>query len=273
MTASWRGLLGIALASASVAGGAAAQAKEPFQVTQDLYVILPGSRAGADWTVAPGETVLRGTIGYSAAAKPAEPVSAHLAGVQVDVAADIPLPEMRPSSATRARLGADARIFCGSQRRPDMIAAPPSGPPGRGRRFDDYVYPCLVDGDRDGKLESIFLGGVRWASESLLVPIAPIAYSEQKNVPLMGSVWITYEKGGDLQLHAVYGGHVLPIRGVRLGAERKHYPAERNVRRSSYPFVVPYGSAAISVLGFEPDGGKLRIRVDRAFEIEPLELD
>lgn len=263
---------------AGLCGAASAEQGGSFRVEQDLYVLLANDQGvGQERVVAPGESIIGTALGYSAAARLAEPVSVLLAGVPIDVPVRYTLPEVRPVGDTRSRLASGARIFCGSQRRPDSIAAPPAGPPGKGRRFDEYVAPCLVDGDRDGRFESIFLTGTRWASESLLVPIPPVAYSEATNFPALGFVQIRFEKGSALQgatleLHLNHRGRELPIRGLRLGAAKTFYPTKRTAQRGSYPQVVHYGSAAISVLGYEPDGKRLRVRVDRGFEIQPVEL-
>lgn len=264
-------LAGMCVAASAEQGG-------PFRVEQDLYVLLAHDKGiGQERVVAPGDAIIATALGYSAAARLAAPVSVLLAGVPIDVPVQYPLPEVRPVGDTRSRLGSGARIFCGSQRRPDMIAAPPAGPRGKGRRFDEHVTPCLVDGNRDGQLESIFLVGTRWASESLLVPIPPVAYSEVNNFPALGFVQVRFEKGSALQgaaleLHLNHRGRELPVRGLRLGAARKFYPVRQTVRRDSYPQVVHYGSAAVSVLGYDPDGKRLRVRVDSGFAVQPLEL-
>jgi hypothetical protein len=270
--------LSLAAALAGMCNAASAEQSSSFRVEQDLYVLLANDKdIGQERIVAPGDAILGTALGYSAAARLAAPVSVLLAGVPIDVPVQYPLPEVRPVGETRSRMGSNARIFCGSQRRPDSIAAPPAGPRGKGRRFDEYVAPCLVDGNRDGQLDSIFLAGTRWASESLLVPIPPVPFSEVTNFPALGFVQIRFEKGSALQgaalkLHFNHRGRELPIRGLRLGAAKKFYPARWTVQRDSYPQVVHYGSTAISVLGYEPDGKRLRVRVDRGFEVQPIEV-
>jgi len=259
---------------ASSPGAASAQETGPFHVEQDLYVLLANDKGvGQERVLAPGETVIGTLVGYSAAARLAAPVSSVLAGVPVDVVEQVSLPEMRAVGATRARLGPSARIFCGTRRRPDMIASAPTGPPGKGRRFEDYVAPCLVDANRDGRVESMFLDGARWASESLLVPIAPVAYSETNDFAALDFIWITAEKGPALQLHFNHRGRELPLRGVRLGDGKKFYGARQSLRRDSWPQVVRFGSAAISVLGYEADTRRLRVRIDSGFTVEPLQLE
>lgn len=259
-------------------GAASAEEGGSLRVEQDLYVLLANDEhVGRERIVAPGEAIHGTTLGYSAAARLAAPVSVLLAGIPIDVTVQHPLPEVRPVGDARSRLGANARIFCGTQRRPDSIAAAPAGPPGKGRRFDEYVAPCLVDGDRDGRFDSIFLAGTRWASESRPVPIPPVAYAEVTNFPALGFVQIRFEKGSALQgaaleLHFNHRGRELPIRGLRLGSAKTFYPARQTVRRDSYPQVVHYGTAAISVLGYEPDGKRVRVRVDRGFEVQPVEF-
>jgi hypothetical protein len=266
------GLAGALLAAG--AGAATAQENKPFQVNQDLYVLLANDKGvGQERVVVPGETIMGTVIGYSAAARLAEPVSSVLAGVPVDVAAQVPLPEVRPLGATRTRLGPGARIFCGTQRRPELIAAAPLGPPEKGPRFERDVAPCLVDANRDGKVESMFLDGARWASESVLVPIAPVAYSEINNFQSLDYVWITVEKGPVLRLRFNHRGRELPIRGLRLGAAKQSYSAKRTVRPGAFPQVIRFGSAAIAVLGYEPGSRKLRIRIDSGFAVEALELE
>jgi hypothetical protein len=270
--------LSLAAALAGLCNAASAEQGGSLRVEQDLYVLLANDEhIGRERTVAPGEAILATALGYSAAARLAAPVSVLLAGVPIDVPVQYPLPEVRPVGDSRSRLGPGARIFCGSQRRPDNIAAPPVGPRGKGRRFDEYVAPCLVDGNGDGQLDSIFLSGTRWASESVLAPIPPVPFSEVTNFPALGFVQIRFEKGSALQgaaleLHFNHRGREMPIRGLRLGAPKKFYPARRTVQRDSYPQVVHFGSAAISVLGYEPDGKRLRVRVDRGFEVQPFEV-
>lgn len=275
---SFRGLLAAVVTGAGLflsAGSAAAQEAGPFRVTQDRYVLLPGGQSvGVERTVTPREEIMRTSIGYSAAAQIAEPVSVMLAGVPIDLTGALPLPEVRPSGGTRDRVGRDARIFCGTERRVDHIAAPPPKPHPTGRRFEKHVTPCLVDADRDGRLESAFLVGTKWASDRLLVQVPPVAYEEVKDIPLPGSsAWVTFEKGALLQgpilrLNVSMFGRPLPLAAVKLGTgkERKGVAVERTIRREVYPDDLAFGAARITLLGYEPEGRQLRVRVDQPFE-------
>jgi hypothetical protein len=204
-----------------------------------------------------------------------------LAGVPIDLRDSLPLPEVRPSGGTRDRVGRDARIFCSTERRVDHIAASAPDPHPPGRRFEKHVTPCLVDTDRDGRLESAFLVGTKWASDRLLVTIPPVAYKEVTDIPLPGSAaWITFEKGALLQgpilrLNVTMFGRPLPLAAVKLGTgkERKRFAIERSIRREAYPDDLAFGAARITLLGYEPEGRQLRVRVDQPFERADLDFE
>jgi hypothetical protein len=101
------------------------------------------------------------------------------------------------------------------------------------------------------------------------------------DIPLPASwAWVTFEKGALLQgpilsLHVTMFGNPLPLAAVKLGAgkERKRFPVERAIKKEVYPDEIRFGAATISLLGYEPEGRKLRIRVDHGFDRAELDFE
>jgi hypothetical protein len=264
------------LAAPSVA---AAQEIRPFSVAQDLYILLPGGGddgVGVERTVVPGDELLRTGIAYSAAARLSGPISLLASGVPIDVPATLPLPEVRALGTTRDRLPRGTRIFCGTQRLVANIASPPPpGPHPKGKRFQKHVMPCFVDADGDSRLESAFLVGTRWAQDIVILPIEPVAFQEVNDIPLPAS-WasISFEKSA-LKLNVTMFGQALPLNAVKLGqrGDRKRFPVERSIKKEVYPHEISFGAALITLIGYEPEGRKLRVRLDHGFDRAELDFE
>jgi hypothetical protein len=272
--------LRLALVAVALVAGTPAMAQEalPFRLSLDRFVLLAGGEGlGTERVVVPGDEILRTGVGYANTARLDGPLSLSVAGLSAAITTETDLLEAGTmSDDTRARVGAQAVVFCG----PALSTENPAPTPnvrGSGRRFDEAVYPCFVDRDRDGRLEAVFLMGTRWPADRRLQPITPAAYSQRSNIPLPESnAWITFEQGAALQgpvleLHLRLFGTAMNIAAVRLGPERTFFPIERTVRRSAYPHTIVFGGAQVAVLGFEPEGRRLRIRPDHGFDTALLD--
>jgi hypothetical protein len=252
-----------------------AQGPAPFRVEFENYALLAGGApVGEERTVVPGDEVLRTGVGYAAAARLAAPLSLTVAGLHLDLTADDLLLEGTPRGDTRDRLGAHARIFCG----PPLQSLP--NPPHAERRYQDLSYVCLVDGNGDRMIEAAFLVGARQPADIAITSVPATRYVEMNNIPLpRSSAWITFERGAALQgpvleFHVAMFGRPAFIRGANIVVDgrRRFFPIERGVRHDVYPHVIDFGSAQVSILDYVPEGRHLRLRVDRAFETAPMQL-
>lgn len=268
-----------ALAVALV-GGTPVRAEDapPFRVALDRFVLLAGGDGiGTERTVVPGDEIMRTTVGYANAARVDVPRSLTVSGLSIALTPETNLLEAGTmADSTRTLVGAQSDVFCGPAL-PTDNPAPTPAIRGSGRRFDDAVFPCFVDHDRDGQLEAVFLVGTRWPSDRRVHPITPFAYTRRSNLPMPESrAWITFEQGAALQgpvleLHLRLLGTNMDIGAVRLGPERTFFPIERTVRRSAYPHTIVFGGAQVEILGYEPEGRRLRVRPAHGFETELLD--
>jgi hypothetical protein len=263
-------LLAAALAMAA-ASAAPAQSSGPFRVELDRLVLLPGGTVGEERTLAMGETILTTRIGYAAAAIPSAPIAATMADLPVELAAGEQLLAATAQGATRAMLGNGAQVFCGVPIKA-AVPAPPPGERGR-RRFDDLVRPCFVDADGDRRLEGAFLVGTRRPEDRVLVPIPPTPYETVANVPLANSSFTFFVGAGPiLYFEAQLEGHRPTINGVYLMTNGREQALQigRSVRSLGYPATVSYGPAQFTLTGWDAEGQRLRVRVDRAFDNTPV---
>lgn len=266
----WFVLFAIALGA-----GAPAMAEDapPFRLALDRFVLLAGGEGlGTERVVVPGDEIMRTGVGYATAARLEAPLTLTVAGLSAAITPETELLEAGTmAESTRTRVGTQAAVFCGPALSTDNPAPTPDVR-GSGRRFDDAVYPCFVDGTRDGRFEAVFLVGTRWPADRRLQPIAPVAYAQRSNVRLPeSSAWITFEQGAALQgpvleLHLRLLGTNMNIAAVRLGPERTFFPIERTVRRSTYPHTILFGAAQVAILGYDPEGRRLRVRPEHGFD-------
>jgi hypothetical protein len=77
-----------------------------------------------------------------------------------------------------------------------------------------------------------------------------------------------------LEFHVTMFGRPASIRGadIVVDGRRQFFPIERTVRRGAYPHTIAFGPAQVAILDYVPEGRHLRLRVDRAFETAPMQL-
>jgi hypothetical protein len=277
---SWRIFAAVSL----VMGGQPARAQEPvspFDVEIDRLVVLAGGGPiGQERTVERDEVVMRTRIGYSAAAIPARPLSITLADVPITIAAQYPLFEASVRGNTRATLGRDTRVFCG-QRQDTKGIRIPKGLRGPGRRFQNEIQPCLVDRDDDRSFDAIILVGARWPSDRLVVPVEPLSYELMRDIPIPDSdLTVTFKRhspawGWVLQLGGRLLGTPYELRSIRLRPPEgawQGFDGFPGVGKGIFPNVIEFGAARISVLAYDSDAHRVRLRIDRPFETADVEL-
>jgi hypothetical protein len=265
------------LLAASAASPAQAQARRietAFNVQPVSFVVLPGGGpVGEEREVEQGAVIMRTRIGYSAVAVPQRDVPLTLADVAITITAGTRLFEATPLSDTRRSLGEGVRIFC-DREQDSRGAQPPSRGRGLGRRFQVEIRPCLLDRDRDGRFDSAILIGARWPQDWRITEIPAVFYNEANGVPIPNSELSVYFTGGALFSGASLqlGGRIM---GVNLitGAVRvqtmdaaRRTDGSQGVAADAYPNVVTFGSARISILRYDRELRRVRLRVDQTFD-------
>jgi hypothetical protein len=248
----------------------------------DRFVVLAGGGPMGDERIVSRNTVvMRTLLGYSGATVPADDVSVSLAGAPIRFAAQTQLLEASFKDSTRETLGETTRVFCAL---PQLTSGfPPQRlRPGVGRRYRDQVRPCLVDRNNDGRFEGALLLGTRWSSDWLVVPIEPVAYAPPVDIPLPASeltVTFLYHspvQGWVLQLGGRFLARPFNLIGIKLrppGGTQRQYDGLTGVGASTYPRLIEYGAARISILGYDDHAHEVRLRIDHPFETAQVEFN
>jgi hypothetical protein len=281
MRNAWR--VGVAAAGAALCIAAAPDAGlKPYRVTTSQLVMVAGGAdvVGAERTVGDGDAVLTAPLGVREAAELGGSVDLAIAGLPVRLDAGAILPRAAATGGEMGALPASALVFCERGRAfPEAARGSKDNP--LGIRLERYGEYCLVDFEGDGSFDRAFLSGTRWPDDRRMVAIAPLRYAQRNNQPLgnafarvrfrpSGTVW-----GRSLMLDIEFGGVPIPLLAVWFGEKghRDRYPVMRSVKRGAYPAEATYGTAVITLLGYDEAARRLKVRVDKPFATSPIELE
>lgn len=248
--------------------------KFPYHLFFDSYSLLAGdARTGVERMVAFGETVMTTRLGYAEAARSAEPISLTLADTPIAIPAGATLLRARADGGAISSLPQGSRIFC---------AAPMRLPETRDQdRLSAEVQPCFVDTNGDSRFDLAFLSGTRRGVDRWMLPYAA-TYTVERDLPLPNSAArVSYQQGALLRgpalaLEITFMGRVLDLAAIRANADgrMRNFPMGRGVTgRGDYPLIIRFAGAQISILGYEPESQRVRLRIDHDFESSPVEFD
>ena len=130
----------------------------------------PDAPVGKAFTLTPGEELLL------------EPVKVSIDRFTDEIAAGEELTAVVAPEATQAKIGGKGLYFCGrDQRGRSGLGAALLG--GLASKFMPIVRFCFIDGDKDGKLDQVFLAGAKDEAMQKAIPIDSVAYRTEYLVP------------------------------------------------------------------------------------------
>lgn len=154
--------------------------------------------------------------------------------------------------------GGDALVFCDAEI--------------RGQKLVGHAQPCLVDADRDGRFEGVFLTTsvtkgiltIQGKRPKLAKPIPPAAYRRVDPAAYKDALFVGLEYRGNANL---VGNHVFQ---VNYGsADKTGSLTERITRKGDkLPAPVAFMGGQFTILSQTPD--EIRVRIDRLLPREPF---
>ena len=276
---------GIALSLAQSPVEAKKKKAKNFKQREVARLVVLDSEAsvvGTERVVTPGDVVLSAPIGVENAAILASDVSFEVAGYPASLDAEAMLRKSRVTGGELEFFGADARVYCDDPTKIDEKYRPykfVNGKKRGGRRLDPSSTICLVDSDANDSFDRALLIGLNWKEDRATVEIPETGYRIIENEALpFSTLTIRFFKGALLQgpilrPDAVLLGQPVAPDGVFLNKPdakgQKNYGA-RGVKRNKYPFELQFGEAVITMTGYETDGRKLSVRIDKGFKLSPM---
>ncbi|MDQ0249460.1 hypothetical protein J2W22_001507 [Sphingomonas kyeonggiensis] len=182
MIRNWKGLAMLAgvpmLAAAAPAGGGTM----PVYPLPDTMWPDPAAPIGKVLTLKPGEELMRASVKQTQKLTLLAPVKVSIDKFTDEIATGEELTAVIAPPETQERVGGKGLYFCGrDQRGRSGLGAALLG--GIGARFMPIVRFCFIDGDKDGKLDQVFLAGAKDKALQKAISIEPVAYKIEYLVP------------------------------------------------------------------------------------------
>lgn len=240
-----------------------------------LRILASGhEEIGIERIVHPGDEIMRTAIGVPAAAELSGGIQFQTAGENWGAPAGTYMASAKVISSSAGTQVNAQRTFCGREFRST----------GNRARVKARVRFCVTDADADGNLDHAFLVGARKPEDAAVRPITPVAYQYRENLPLPNSsLRVTFYKPPARALD--FNGHTLDVRPTlfgkdwgaverihtRVGGKSSSFKAYQSVGGDSYPRIIQFGTARISILAFNKETSEMRVRVEHGFEAADFE--
>lgn len=243
-----------------------------YVVQPTRNVILPapsGATHPDEFTVEKGDVIHVQPVGTEASAVLAGDLKLSIAGRALEIARGTPLNMARSVEGRAAAALGEAAVFCASPSSnwgvADGIANLATlGLFASAKRFDATVQFCLVDGDRDGRVEKAFLAGARRPEDQAPVDIAPTPVEVRIMAPLPGTSEARIRYVGAANL---FGNMIFQLEIVENGAALFFNNNRTAVSKKTLPAPVEVFGARFEVVSVDPATKALRIRWLRNFPI------
>lgn len=230
-------------------------------------VLLPSADGpGPEVDLAPGAVVARSPVAQAPVAILEEPVSVAIASIEQSLPAGTELFFVSVGGAASARLEQVPEAYCARQRVNagtavrailDHAAFGLLSPLNRSGAFSTH---CFIDGDGDGRLDTVFLSGARREADLAPQPVGPLQTRFQRGRPVEGAS----------EARIVYAGP--NRRGTRLSfrietVDAAGRPAHGEVKAEidvrNLPYTTQIQGATIVVRSYDPTSRSVRLRLIR----------
>jgi len=252
------------LSLSSKSYGAAAQYYWKIKPSSLVITPLDRSQIGVEKDFLPGDEVMRAYFGV-AGAELLGPGQANIGGESWAASAGKYLAAVNATGGPIGSRVSEERTFCSE-------GAPTSGGTKDGRHEIKF---CFTDLDNDGRLDHGFLAGSTNAEAAALSPIDHIPYRYRRDVRLPNSyISLKYVQppkynvnGRQIVAQVTIFGRFEYAQTIftRTNGRRASWNVVRGVGGISYPRVLEFGEARVTVLSFDKVTGKARLRVDQDF--------
>ena len=245
-------------------------AASPYYATPSKKAFLPAEgkpqRTG-EVRLSPKDVLFETPVGYRVAARLTDPVTVDVIGKHYAFAAGELLVATELAGTAAAQVPAGSRVMCGTAQlhtAKNLVALATLGMSSVANRTGGSTQFCLIDSDRDEKVDKAILVGVKKAADAAPVTIAPARYTVVRDQPLDGEsvARIVYDgkpgklKGNvDFELKVVEGGSPLYFQNGRTRANIAKLPQQ-----------VELMGTVFTVKSYNPADGSVVVDAERGFQ-------
>ena len=266
--------------------GAGAGDLKTFRVGDFEKVIIPGDAESHLGSTAHLNTdksdSLRVGLGYSFISKISGSVSAVVGGIPQSIYAGEIFTRRNVKGGRIAELPDNALILCREPVQRNfgqaMASATTLGLTQLAARYAADIQLCAVDGDRDGNIEKLFLGGAKQQQDLDFTNIEPTPYDYRENFPVDGVA---------LTLFAMkrIWGDVIFVASVERNGQRTELSQLRfesngkmvnqkvviPIKKGHFPQEVKFGSAVLLIKAYDATTGVIDLEFSKYFDMQKLD--
>ena len=225
-------------------------------------------RVGETQTAQLGDAVLTGQFAYESSARLRWSATVEILDLAIPIDKS-PLREARGAAYS-------GRVYCSGLFEVPKSAQQLSTGSKFDKRFEREVRLCLIDQDGDKLFEGSFIQGARLAADRRVVPISPLAYTNDQE--MVGAFRLKLQKSGTLSVPmlsteaAMFRPSFEDSTVWIILPPKKHrsFDSNRKISGKSYPVTFAYGDASITVLGYDSKSETMTYRIDKNFVERPV---
>lgn len=235
------------------------------------------------------DAALLGVLGFRSITMATKPVSVNIGGLEWTVARGTPLFMIRRfTGGELSALAPTAKVYCVPEKdhawKPKDVKLASAEEKARKARFNKKTQLCLLDAEGDGNFEKAFLKGLKKAEDNVSVEIAPMSYSEVKNVAFPKGSYAAILFHHQNALHTPRFYAEIYDKGTRIYLAKLEMPASadsadfisvpisQNVTKSNLPQVMNFGPASFTILAIDSKAKTATIRREKNWGWVPLEI-
>lgn len=280
-------LIAIAAPSWAAQAPAGGRSLKTFRVAEFERVIVPDNAdAYMGRTVRlplDRSEVVRVNLGYKYVSAILGGVEATVGGLPQSIAPGEVFTRRKVSGGRIAELPADAVILCRASVMHNfaqgLASAATLGLTQLAANYAADIQLCAVDGDHDGRIEKLFLGGAKRQQDLEFTSIDPVAYEHEENFPVKGFAFVLYATkgflGGDPLLIAAIeqSGRITDVTSFRFETNGKLADQTRvfSVKPRKLPQEIRIGAAVLTIKGYDPAAQAVDVEFTRYFETQTLD--
>lgn len=264
----------IAAAAALLPAAFLLMAASGYYVTPSKNKILPGEdklAPGSEITVRKGEVFYSRPVGRAFMAVLGGELTLSIAGKSVTLPAGTQLNVARNivvSGKAAGHIDDSARVYCTPTKGNWNMAKGVANLLtlslfASSQRTDPFTQFCVVDSDRDSRVEKAFLAGARKAEDLQPVTIEPTPIAVSRNVPLPGESEARLRFAGGVGITGKNLGIDLEV--VEEGKELTYSNGRTYLSKSKLPKDVNIFGASFTVLSYDSETKEARIRWNSGF--------
>lgn len=280
-------LLFIASASWAPPASAAGRSLKTFRVDEfERVIVANNADAYMGRTVRlklDRSEVVRVNLGYRYVSAILGDVEATVGGLPQSITPGEVFTRRNVSGGRIAELPADAVILCRASEMHNfaqgLASAATLGLTQLAANYAADIQLCAVDGDHDGRIEKLFLGGAKRQQDLEFTSIDPVPYEHDENFPVKGFAFVLYATtglfGGDPLLIAAIEqkGQITDVTTFRFETNGKMADQRRvfPVRPRNLPQEIRIGASVLTIKGYDPAAQAVDVEFTKYFETQKLD--